>query len=180
MPLPEIYRELVIPVLREVGRLWEADELSVAEEHFVSTTTQQLLPQLYPFADYREPSGKVALAASIGGNQHDLALRVLADLLELEGWTVVLLGADYPAAELPEAVARFGPHLVTLSVALVPQIDTLIEALAAVRAAPDAPKLIVGGRALNGHPELAERLGADATSDSVLEVPRIARELLPG
>ena len=177
-PVPEIYAQLVVPVLREVGARWEADELSIAEEHFVSTTTQQLLPQLYPHATYREPHGKVALAAAIGGNNHDLALRILADLLELDGWRVVLLGADFPEGELADAAERFDADVVALSIALVTQVDKLIATAAMVRELERKPKLIVGGGALAGHADLAQRLGANATSESVLDVPDLARALV--
>ena len=46
MDLLRVCNEVLLPVQRELGRMWHAGELSIAQEHLVTATTQRLLAVL--------------------------------------------------------------------------------------------------------------------------------------
>ena len=46
--IPEIYLHVFEPAQHEIGRLWQINQMSVAEEHYCTAATQLIMSQLYP------------------------------------------------------------------------------------------------------------------------------------
>ena len=103
---------------------------------------------------------------------------MICDLLELEGWDTVFLGATVPTEDLVEMVRSRKPDVVALSASLAPHLPRVRETIRAIRAAaPDEPPLIaVGGRPFAEDPELAQRVGADLTARDAAEAARRLKE----
>ena len=161
--VPELCLEVLFPAQQEVGRMWQIDEINVAEEHFATSTTKMILAQLRLRASVRQPSGKSVLTASVMGNQHDIGLQAVADFFEMDGWKVIHLGSDMPIPDLVQAVESYQPDLLALSVSLHTQLATLADTIQAVRDGEHGSvvKIIVGGWAFAESPDLASSLGAD-------------------
>ncbi|MBD0330138.1 MAG: cobalamin B12-binding domain-containing protein [Thermoleophilia bacterium] len=161
MPVAEAYVGVLQPALYEIGDLWAAGRVSVAQEHLATATTQVLAARLAARLPRAERgSGTVVVAAS-EGELHALGTRFVAELLEAAGWTVLELGASTPVLDLVTLVARERPRAVGLSTSLTTNLRAAEEAFARLRALPAAPLLAAGGRAYGGDAELARRLGAD-------------------
>ena len=47
MPLARIYTGILPPLMREIGRLWQMNEISVAHEHYCSAAVQSILGGFY-------------------------------------------------------------------------------------------------------------------------------------
>ncbi len=161
--VPDLYLRVLLPAQHEVGRMWQADEINVAEEHFATSTTKAVLAQLRLRAPLQAPNGKTLLAAAVMGNQLDLGLQVVADFFEMAGWRVIQLGPDMPIPDLAQSVEFYQPDLLALSVALHSQLVTLAETIQAVRRGQRGAvvKILVGGRAFAGATDLAQQFGAD-------------------
>ena len=161
--VPELCLQVLLPAQQEIGRMWQTDEINVAEEHFATSTTKMILAQLRLRAPIRKPKGKTVLAASVMGNQHDIGLQVVADFFEMDGWKVIHLGSDMPIPDLVQAVESYQPDLLALSVSLHAHLVTLTETIQAVRGGEHGAvvKILVGGHALAEAPDLAPSLGAD-------------------
>jgi len=160
----DLYLEVLIPALRETGRMWLVGEVCVAEEHFITATTAALIHRLLATAPVAEPNGKTAVVAAVAGNRHDLAAQMLANLLEMGGWRVIRLGADVPVTDVAMAVRAFDADCLLLSASLATQMEALGRTVREVRedAADTDVKILVGGAALAPAREMAERIGADA------------------
>ena len=102
----DAYLRVLAPALREVGRMWLGDEVSVAEEHFATVVTQNVLARLAPLAPRRPRREHTMVAAAVEGCAHDLATRMIADFFEFDGWRAIPLGADVPAADVTAAVGE--------------------------------------------------------------------------
>ncbi|MGQ9591921.1 MAG: cobalamin B12-binding domain-containing protein, partial [Planctomycetota bacterium] len=124
-PAAELYLEVLAPAEEEIGRMWQANEITVAEEHFATATTEMVAAQVAALAPERPSNGKTVLAAAAPGNRHDLGLRMLAHLFEIEGWRTIYLGADAPIPDLLDAIASFRPDLLALSAALAVQVPAV-------------------------------------------------------
>lgn len=151
--------------LRRVGELWQARQISVADEHLATAQAQRLLTEQFTRAYGPPPSDEHrALFACVPTNQHEVGLRILADSFELAGWRTEFLGADTPVADLIQRVGQFRPEVVGLSVALARQIPALQTAVAKLREdfGSDCPWLIAGGAGLQGVPGAGEQLGLDS------------------
>lgn len=176
----ELYLDVFQPVLREIGRLWQENRITVADEHLATAITQAAMARLYDrvFLDGREGAGPLLLAACAEQERHELGLRMLCDVLEMEGWDTVFLGASVPVEDLVGMVVERRPAVVALSAAIAPHLPRVREAIGAIRRAVprDGPVIAVGGRAFADDPGLGERLGADLTARDAVEAATRLKE----
>jgi methanogenic corrinoid protein MtbC1 len=166
--------EVCLPAQRELGRMWHHDELTVSEEHFISSTTVRLLSQLLMLGTPRADNGKTVLASSLEGDEHDIGLRAVSDLFELDGWRTIFLGRGVPVVDIVWAVKAFDVDLVMLSATLpahVRPVRQVISRLEFEAEGDAAVPVIVGGQVFFEEPGLGDEIGAAAT-------PRTAREAL--
>jgi methanogenic corrinoid protein MtbC1 len=170
--LRTLYLDVLQPSMREIGRLWQENVITVADEHLATAITQSVMGRLfekvYEWRPRRSPS---LIAACADEERHQMGLRMLCDLLELEGWDTTYLGASVPVESLVDMVARLHPEVVALSASISPHIPRVRAAIAAIRAADLTvqPFVIVGGRALFADTTLAARIGADLMATDAAE-----------
>lgn len=180
----EVYESVIEPALSEVGRLWHINEATVADEHYVTTATQNAMAVLRMKLPRAQPNGKRALATSIGGDLHDVGIRMVADLLESDGWQVDCLGANMPTTDLVEhsvdEVGRPQFDLFALSASTGLMVRTAAGAIEALRNASPEHHLpiMVGGGPFRLVPDLWRIVGADGCANSASEAVRLARQLM--
>jgi methanogenic corrinoid protein MtbC1 len=162
LPIGELYLSVLQPALYEMGRLWEHGEVSVAQEHLATATTQTLMARLAaPSTVGSRGVGSRAITTATENDYHALGARFLADFLERDGWTVIDLGAGTPTDDLVDLVAQIRPELVCLSTTLTINLGHAKDAIAALRGLQPPPLIAVGGHAYGTDDQLATSLGAD-------------------
>jgi len=174
-----IYLDLFQPALREIGRLWQENRISVADEHLATAITEAAMARAYERAfTWRSVMGRTIIAACADVERHEVGLRMLCDLLDLEGWHTTCLGAAVPVKSLVSMVQRRRPHVIALSATLSPHLPRLRTTIEAIREAltDERPLIIVGGRAFLDDPQLATRIGADLTAPNAVEAVRLLGE----
>jgi len=169
-----LYEEVVQRALHEVGALWLANRITVADEHLATATAQAAVAALYPLFQW-PPRGPRAIVACAQGERHDFGARMVADLLALDGWDERFLGADVPVEDLVRKVGELAPKVVALSVTLPHHVRMAESAIRLVRATLPAAKILLGGRAILDRPEGSGSLGADAIAQSGSEAVEVAR-----
>lgn len=171
--------DVLLPAQKEVGRLWHLDQVSIAEEHLVTSTTQRLMAVIADRAPKQPDNGHTAIAAAVAGNVHDVGIRAIALAFELEGWRTLYLGGDVPQADLPAAIQFFSADVALLSCALSVQLKSLRNTIATIRdrSGPDT-KIIVGGLAFADAPEVWSDLGADGIATDGPSALDLAEELV--
>lgn len=161
--IKHFYLDVVCPVMYRIGLLWEKNEISVAEEHVATAIVGRIAATLYPrFANVDPYRGKAVVTA--GPNEfHEVGARMLADFLEMEGWEVIYLGANTPKEELLAILRQHKPFMVALSVTTVFSLANARQAIDAIKADPETRdvKIMVGGLAFNGMPQLWRDFGAE-------------------
>ena len=95
-----IYREVLQPVQRELGRLWQTNDVSVAQEHYCTAATRLIMGQLYPYLPMASRIGKRVVVTCVGGELHEVGARMVADLFEMEGWDSYFLGTTMSTRSL--------------------------------------------------------------------------------
>jgi methanogenic corrinoid protein MtbC1 len=167
LTLRDVYLSVFQPALREVGRRWETGAFTVAQEHLATAITQAAMSRLATELFRSAPAGgPTLLAACAETERHDVGLRMLCDLLELEGWTTHFLGSTVPAADVVRMAGELKPQVVALSASLPPSLMAVRPLTTALRAlGPPAPLILLGGRPFLGRPSLAVKMGADLTAD---------------
>ncbi len=159
------YLQVLMPAQREIGRMWHAGEIGVAEEHAVSSMTRRLTSWLSA-AEPHPSTGKTVVTASVAGDAHEIGITAVADFFRAAGWRTVALGANVPVGQIAEAAQIFEADLVALSTTLTTHLPMLEDTVAAVRALERDIKILVGGHALSHAPGLWREIGADGYAKS--------------
>lgn len=177
LPAAEIH--VIQPALYEVGRGWQQNRVSVAQEHLATAMAQSLMAQGFARFEPAADNGRKALFACPAGNHHSVGLRMVADAFEVSGWSVHYLGANVPLPALIDQIRQLQPDLVGLSASLPQQLRGLREALAVLRTsfAGAGPRLAVGGLVFNQFPLLAQSFGAELLGADALSAAAAASAL---
>ncbi len=179
MPLKELYLQVLQPAQYELGRLWQIGKITIAEEHYCTAATQQVMSRLYPVLFSTPKNGKVLVAACIKGELHEIGLRMVADLFELDGWDTHFFSASTPYSRTLQAVADNRADLLALSATMtshVKDVEKLIEKAHSSNL-PAPVKIMVGGYPFNTDPELWRKVGADGTARGAEEAVREGNRL---
>lgn len=183
MGIRPLYLEVFQPVMREIGRLWQDNRITVADEHLATAITQAAMARLYDqlFSGGAQP-GPLLVAACADQERHELGLRMICDVLEMEGWDTIFLGASVPVEDLVQMVTERKPEVVALSASIAPHVARVRAAIDGIRAAvPEGgPVIVVGGRAFADDAALATRLGADLTAADAVEAAERLKERFGG
>lgn len=172
-----LYLDVLCPAMHEVGRRWESGEVSVALEHLASEVTASLVFELAARERRAPTEGRLAVVGCTPGEEHCIGSQMLGGLLEIAGWEVLYLGRSVPAEDLVSLVEAERPDAIALSTCMDDQLAGAREAIAALRALPEPPVVLVGGQAYRGRGD-ADAVGADAWSASAREAPAVLSERL--
>ena len=133
----------------EVGRLFNANELIVAEVLQSAEAMKAAVGYLEPHMEKTETStkGKIILA-TVKGDVHDIGKNLVEIILGNNGYRVVNLGIKVPPDELVRAYREHAPDAIGLSGLLVKSAQMMVvTAQDLARAGIDCP-VLVGGAAL--------------------------------
>lgn len=162
-PIKDIYLHVFQKSQWEVGRLWLENKIGVAREHFVSAATQMIMSQLYPYIFSTKRKGHSFVGACIGGELHEIGIRMVCDFFEMEGWDTYYLGANTPSASLLQSLKENETEILGLSVTMPFHISTLQDVIHRIRQDEygNSVKILVGGNGINKKTYLWKTLGAD-------------------
>jgi methanogenic corrinoid protein MtbC1 len=163
---------------RELGRLWQMNQLSVAQEHYCTAATQFIMSQLYPYIFRTEKNGCSMVATSVSGELHEIGMRIVADFLEMEGWDTYYLGANTPAPGILQCLQERKAQVLGISATMTFHVGAVENLIAAVRAseAVHDVKILVGGYPFNIEPDLWRRVGADGYAKDASEAITAANQ----
>lgn len=165
------YEHVVKPALYTVGALWERNEMSVAEEHFAAAIVGRIMSFLYcRFIGTLQTKGTVIVSV-VPNEFHEIGARMVADILEFEGWDVTYLGTNTPLEELVKLIKRKQPFLLALSVTTALNLEKVRSVIAKVKSMPEisSTKILVGGQAFCSVPRLWREFGADGYAADLVE-----------
>lgn len=161
--LETCYLDVIAPAMRSIGDRWAAGEIDVAVEHLATSIATRLVSRLGARSFRRGRSRGTVLLGAVQSERHSMPLALLADLVRLQGWDIVDLGADVPVASFVHAADRIGEGLVAVGVSVtVPEsLSHVLDTFTGLRAvvASDVA-LVAGGLAVTSDAE-ARALGAD-------------------
>lgn len=159
----DIYISIFQASQHEIGRLWQNNQINVAQEHYCTAATQVIMSQLYPYVFKTPKTGHRMVAACVNGELHELGIRMVADFFEMEGWDTYYLGANTPVKSLLESLSQFQAEVLCISATINFNVNALYELISAVRQSADTSKIkvLAGGRPFNVAPDLWWKMGAD-------------------
>ncbi|HEX8237559.1 MAG TPA: cobalamin-dependent protein [Abditibacteriaceae bacterium] len=176
----DVYLQVFQPCQHEVGRLWQMNQISVAQEHYCTAATQLIMSQLYPYLFNGVHTGRTLVATCIAGDLHEIGVRMVSDLFELSGWDTFYLGANTPLPGILQTVRDNGADVLAISATITPHLTAVRDLIGQVRSAPDCSKvkIIVGGYPFNVVPEMWRQLGADGCARDAAGAIELANNLV--
>jgi methanogenic corrinoid protein MtbC1 len=144
---------MISPMLYEIGEEWKRGALSVEAEHRFTAFCEDVVVLLESrvgasnAAPARPSKATLLFLMNAPGNQHSLAVRILALWLESRGAKVRIVDDDIDTGSLMRSIAADRPKSLLISMAVTEQRDRVAEIAEAAQTLPRSvrPKIIVGG-----------------------------------
>ncbi len=177
--IQEIYLEIIQPAQYEVGRLWQINEIRVAQEHFatkVSSTIMDLLLQQHS----RQPGfDEKIVTTCVGGEFHEMGIKFVNAFLEMEGYKPIYTGRAKNNSEITQVIKAEQPQIVAISATMSSHLIIVKKLIEQIRKIEMPPmKIIVGGHVFNQSPWLWQEIQADAYAPNAGQAIKIIKTLL--
>jgi 5-methyltetrahydrofolate--homocysteine methyltransferase len=146
----EIINGPLMTGMAEVGRLFNANELIVAEVLQSAEAMKASVNHLEQFMEKADTAkrGKIVLA-TVKGDVHDIGKNLVEIILKNNGYDVVNLGIKVPPEELIKAYLQHHPDAIGLSGLLVKSAQQMVITASDLKDAGIEIPLLVGGAALS-------------------------------
>ena len=146
----EIINGPLMQGMSEVGRLFNANELIVAEVLQSAEAMKAAVSHLEQFMEKADTAkrGKVVLA-TVKGDVHDIGKNLVEIILKNNGFDVVNLGIKVPPEDLIKAYLAHQPDAIGLSGLLVKSAQQMVTTASDLKDAGIGVPLLVGGAALS-------------------------------
>jgi 5-methyltetrahydrofolate--homocysteine methyltransferase len=167
-PVPlDIINGPLMTGMAEVGRLFNANELIVAEVLQSAEVMKAAVSHLEPHMDKAEGSsrGKIVLA-TVKGDVHDIGKNLVDIVLSNNGFEVVNLGIRVLSEQLIQAVREHQPDVLGLSGLLVKSAQQMVLTAGDLKLVDIDVPMLVGGAALSRrftHKKIAPAYGSLCT-----------------
>jgi transcriptional regulator with XRE-family HTH domain len=163
--LLDYYEKVFWPTLEQTGALWASGEMSVAEEHMISSVIDKLMTRLESEKSESPKEAKPLTAVLMlpGAEEHEFPLKMTVEVFKHHGWKTFYLGRSIPVSSLEDFFKKMKVELLVLSVTLSRHLNSCEALIRAIKALdPEIrPKIMVGGSAVESEALALNQLGAD-------------------
>ncbi len=176
-----IYTDLLAPVARHLGALWEEDLCDFTEVTLGLGRLHQVLRELSPAFNqaHTNASGYRVLLLPAPGEQHTFGLVMVSEFFRRAGWDVG--GGPWEAGADPVMmVKREWFDAVGFSLGNITQLDALAASIKNIRKSSlnTCISVIVGGPLFLANPDYVAYVNADAASTDGAQAPALAKRLV--
>lgn len=176
-----IYTDLLAPVARYLGKLWEEDLCDFTEVTLGLGRLHQVLRELSPAFGQSQhiTNGRRALLLPAPGEQHTFGLVMVSEFFRRAGWDVG--GGPWEAGADPVMMVKSEWFdVVGFSLGDVTRLDALAECIKQIRmsALNRQISILVGGPLFLANPEYVSFVNADAASTDGAQAPTLAARLV--
>ncbi|CAO4178267.1 Cobalamin-dependent protein [Methylorubrum populi] len=181
LTLEGVLVELLTPVARQLGRLWEEDSCDFLDVTVALGRLQAAARDLCGRFENEaaEPVGRSILLLPCPGETHLFGLAIVATIFREAGWDVTSAGTEFETRSV-DLIRSDWFDVVGLTLScdvLLPSLPGVIRDLRAASCNP-AVKVLVGGPYFARNANQVRLIGADATAEDGRLAPLIAESLL--
>lgn len=174
-----IYLDIFQPSAYAIGRLWQANKISVAGEHLATAIIERQMGELHPLFKPARELGRTMVLGCVPDEWHRVGARMVADFFEADGWEVHYLGANVPIADLVGLARETSADLVGLSAEMLfnlPRVAELVRALE--RAGLGGIPVIAGGMPFIEQAGLARALNLRGSAPNAADAVALAEAVV--
>lgn len=159
----DVYTEIFQESQYELGRLWESNKITVAEEHMATAITQFVMALIYPLIEMTDKVRGKMVITGVEGEMHQIGANMVADVLEAKGWDVRFLGTNMPHQGILKAVEEHRADVVGISATMLFNLPKVIQIIDQLREkfGTGSLKIIIGGASFRQVPQMYSEIGAD-------------------
>ncbi|MBN2635174.1 MAG: cobalamin-dependent protein [Prolixibacteraceae bacterium] len=145
----DLYENVIKVALYEVGKLWEHNQITVAAEHLATAITEGILNELFEQIISGKRVDKKVVLTCVENEKHQVGIKMVADVFEMNGWESFFLGTGIPDEELVRYLHEIRPDILALSMSMYFNYPNLEKTIKLLRARFPELFIIVGGQAFN-------------------------------
>jgi methanogenic corrinoid protein MtbC1 len=149
----ELYENVLKPALYDIGRMWEQNKISVAAEHLATAITEGVLNALYPNIIPEKYNNKKVVLCCVDNEEHQVGIKMVADLFEMHEWESFYLGTGFPASELISWIDSVKPDIIAISLSVYFNYSNLKKMHKDLVMAFPETNIIIGGQAIRYIPD---------------------------
>ncbi len=143
----QAYRDVLLPALRHIARLWRKNDICVADEYAATDICRYVMFRVIDsiFGERRYPFK--ALVTCMPEETDMLGGEIFANYLEIKGWSVYFIGQAGSGDDILHALQKTRPQVIVLSVMSItclPAAGSLIEQ---IRSSDQNVKIVTEGHA---------------------------------
>lgn len=175
-----IYLDIFQNTAYEIGRKWQRNEFSVAQEHLATAIIEREMSDLRPYFKPVRARAKKMVLGAVDKELHRVGMRMVADFFEQDGWEVYYLGAAVPTDTFLSIARDFHADLIGLSAQMIYHLPAVMEFVKeADRRGMGGIPILAGGYPFVQNPTLYQNLGVRFGGANAQEALKIANEIIP-
>lgn len=147
--IKDLYEEVFKVSLYEIGRLWETNQITVATEHMATAITEGVLNELFEQIIPEKKYNKKVVVTCVEGENHQVGIKMVADVFEMKGWESFFLGTGIPTSELVKSIRETQPDILAISLSVYFNFAKLLKMLEMLRSEFPDLQIILGGQAFS-------------------------------
>lgn len=170
--LVDTYESLISPAMALVGAWYVASTIDEAQEHLASEIALRSMSRVVQAVGVVKRTNRIAVLGCAENGWHTIGLRMIGDLLKINGWRTIFLGANVPHRAFVSMVVNHKPDLVLVSCISPDASDStanLIRELSDLRKHGGKWLIGIGGPAIWQNLERYLSAGADFSGQSLSE-----------
>jgi methanogenic corrinoid protein MtbC1 len=154
-----VYEGILKQALYDVGELWEHNKIGVATEHLASAIVEGILNEMYPKIIPKDKINKTVLVSCVENEYHQIGIKMVSDIFEMNGWRSYFLGANIPTIELIDFARSIKPDILAISISISSHMPLLQRMILMIKEEFPGLLILVGGQAFrNGGQEVLSKL----------------------
>lgn len=143
----ELYENVIKKALYDVGELWEYNIISVASEHLASAIVEAILNEQELKTFSKNKINKSIIVTCVENEFHQIGIKMVGNVFEMNGWNVYFLGANTPTQDLISFAKTTKPDLIAISLSLYFNLPVLENMLQLLNSELPNLKILIGGQA---------------------------------
>ena len=178
-----VVTEIIEPTLDQIGKeWWDKKKFTLAQAYVAAKVTEDIVLRLAEMKSTNrtnlEPKGPVVIG-NIEEDFHALGRKMVGTFLRAEGWTVIDLGNDVPAAQFVDTAQEAGARVIGVSAMMMTSARNIKRVREEIdrRGLTGKMQLAAGGAIFSIAPGLLQDVGADGSSANALGSPKLFAEL---
>jgi dimethylamine corrinoid protein len=174
IPPEEVFQDGISLGLETVGRKFEEGEYFLADLIMAGEVVKEAMPALKEKMSQESGSGRgKVILATVEGDIHEIGKNIVGMILSANGYEVIDLGVDVPAAQIMGTAQSTGARFIGLSALLTTMVDSIRDVVESCRMAGirENVKIVIGGACTSQG--LCDEMGADAYGETAIDALRI-------